>query len=135
MAKMAIVAALFLVAGCAGIDISERNTTIVTAKKVVKGQGASDITDTFTLEGQVFALLTFKWDDIEKHGGQQTIEARWFNGEKEISRRKHDANFGQSPWQVWFPMNGTALGVGKCRVDAYVNGKYVGTKSFTVVEK
>ena len=137
MKNVAIVLAVFFLAGCAGVEITEKNTTIVMAKKVVKegGAHASDITDTFGQEGQIFAFLTFRWEPISTHAGAQRIEVRWFNGDQEIQRRTHDANFGSSPWHAWFATTGLAIGPGKCRVDAYVNGKLAATRSFAVVEK
>lgn len=124
-----------MLVGCASVDLTENNTNIVMAKKAVKGAGASEISDVFNYEGQIFAYLTFRWDAVDRHGGPQTVEVRWFNGTKEVSRRKHEATFGLPPYYVWFPTSGTALGVGNCRVDAYVNGRHVGTKSFTVNER
>ena len=137
MKNVATALAVFFLAGCAGVAITEQNTTIVMARKVVKegGAHASDITDAFNQEGQIFAFLTFRWEPISTHAGAQHIEVRWFNGDKEIQRRTYDANFGPSPWHVWFTTTGLALGPGKCRVDAYVKGKLVATRSFTVAEK
>ena len=137
MKNVATVLAVFFLAGCVGVEITEKNTTIVMAKKVDKegGARASEISDTFNFEGQIIAFLTFRWDRTDLQGGPQRIEARWFNGDKEVSRRTHEANFGAPPWYVWFPTNGLGLGVGKCRVDAYVNGRLVATKAFTVTER
>ena len=132
---VAVSIAMLLVPGCASVALSEKDTTIVMAKKVVKFEGATEISDTFTYEGQIYAHLTFRWQPVQQEGGEQSIEVRWFNGEREISRRTHNAIFGRPPYYVWFASSGTALGAGKCRVDAYANGKHVGSKSFVVTEK
>lgn len=135
MKTLAVLLAVLLATGCASQTMSESNANIVMAKNVDKVQGPSGISDVFDFEGQIFAYITFRWEPLTKHGGAQTIEARWFNGEKEIVRRQHQANFGTPPHYVWMSARGTALGAGTCRVDVYANGTFVGQKAFTVVEK
>ena len=132
---LAAAGALILVTGCATENLAESNTSIITAKKVEAGQGPSDISDTFTFEGNIYVFITFVWEPVTQHGGPQRIEARWFNGTKEVSRREHQGNFGPPPHYVWLWTRGTALGAGPCRVEIYANGKYVGQKAFRVVEK
>lgn len=130
----AAVLALVLVVGCAH-QLSERNATIVMAKEVEKAKGATGISDAFTYEGQIVAYVTLRWEPLTAYGGAQTVEAKWFNGDKEVLRSKHDANLGRPPWYVWLTTRGTALGAGNCRVEIYANGVYLGQKAFTVTEK
>ena len=134
MKTLAVFVATLLIAGCA-VPITESNTAIVMAKNVERGKGASGIADVFDFQGQIYAYMTFRWEPLTANGGPQTIEARWFNGQKEVMRREHQAQFGKPPWHVWMPATGPALGVGQCRVEVYVKGRYVGQKAFTVVEK
>ena len=129
------VLAIILSAGCASVEMSEKNTIIVMAKNVVKDEGVSDISDVFTYEGKIYVFATFRWDEAEKAGGTQTIEVKWFNGEKLMWKQKHNCTFGRQPHFVWFSTHGTVLGAGTCRVEMYANNLYVGSKSFTVVEK
>ena len=129
---------LAFAAGCASVDLTERNTTLVIAKKVVRDSGASapvEISDVFTLEGPVVAFLTFRWDRTDVAAGHQRIEIRWFNGDREISRRTHEGNFGRPPHYVWCTTTAIAMGPGPCRADAFIDGKRVATKAFTVTEK
>ena len=115
--------------------MSESNANIVLAKNVDRVQGPSGISDVFDFEGQIYAYITLRWEPLTKHGGAQTIETRWFNDEKVIVRRRYQANLGTPPHYVWIPARGKALGVGKCRVEVYANGRFVGQKAFAVVEK
>jgi hypothetical protein len=130
-------AAVAIAAGCAGIPLTESNTTLVTAKKIIRAGGAapSELTDAFTLDGPIVAFLTFKWDQTAVDGGFHRIEIRWFNGDKEISRRTHEATFGKPPHYVWFTTSGVAIGPGRARADVYVDGKRVATRTFVVTEK
>ena len=124
-----------LLTGCSTIKISERNTSIVMAKDAKKGEGPTGISDKFGLEGKIVAYMTFRWDETNVRAGQQNVEVKWFSGDKLVSTPKNTYAFGKSPHYVWFTTYGTALGVGKARVDVYVDGVFVGRKSFEVVEK
>lgn len=134
-ARELIVVGLLLLAGCTTLPLTEANTTIVLAKKVEKDKGASDVSDVFTFEGNIYVYVTFRWEPVTQEGGPHVIEARWFNGSKEISRREYRANFGRPPHFVWLATRGTALGPGQCRVEVYADGKRVGERAFRVVEK
>ncbi len=125
-----LVCSLFLCA-CAAVKLDARDTRIVMAKKVERGQGASEITDSFTFEGLIYAYLTFLWDPGTT-GGQQELEVKWYNGDRLISRRTQTVTLDKPPYYVWFQTRGTALGEGQCRVEVYANGIFLGSKSFTV---
>lgn len=131
----ALIAICLMATGCATVKMSEQNTTLVMAKEVDKEKGVKNISDAFTYEGNIYVYATFRWDDLGKPPGQQTVEVRWFNGDKLISTRQRNADFARTPYYVWFWTRGTNLGAGKCRVEVYANGIYVGSKSFSVVEK
>ena len=107
---------------------------IVMAKKVERNQGVSDITDSFTYEGLIYVYVTLLWD-LDTIGGPQEIEARWYNGDRAISRRTLTITLNKPPHYLWFQTRGTALGEGECRVEVYANGVHLGSKSFTVTEK
>jgi TonB family protein len=124
-----------VVAKNAAIKISESNTFVVLAKDAKRGEGPSGIADKFDLEGKIVAYTTFRWDETNTRGGQQTVTAKWFSGDKLVSTPKNTYDFGTPPYYVWFQINGTALGVGKARVEVYVDGTFVGSKYFEVVEK
>lgn len=127
--------ALSILGGCSTVKISERNTSIVLAKDTQKDKGPIGISEKFGLEGKIVAYLTFLWDDTKAQGGVQTIEVRWFSGDRLISSPKKTFTFSAPPYYVWFPTLGTALGVGKARVEVYVDGVFSGSKSFEVVER
>ena len=131
---LAVILAVSVVS-CAGVKMSEKNINIVMAKNVEKGKGATDITDTFTFEGQIFVYITFTWDEVERQGGNHEINVKWYSGEKLVSTRTHQALFGRPPYYVWFYTSGTSLGVGKAKVEIYADGVLVGSKAFEVVAK
>jgi hypothetical protein len=132
---MAAVGSALIMTGCASVKFSERNTIIVIAKEAKLGEGPTGISDKFSFEGKIVVHTTFRWEDINTQGGQQTIEVRWFSGEKLMSSAKNTFRFGKSPYYVWFNTTGTALGVGKAKVEVYADGVFVGSKNFEVVEK
>ena len=128
-----------MVAGCAApnsiIRLTEKNTTILTAKEVDKKHGVQGITDAFTFEGKIYVFITFRWDDFQEPIGRYLVQARWFNGSKLISTGDYDGFFNKAPMQIWFSTWGTSLGAGNCRVEVYANNVFVGSRSFTVAEK
>lgn len=127
-----------MVTGCATIKpikMTEQNTVIVMAKEVDKFKGPSNISDVFTYEGNIYAYTTFHWVDQEEFAGKYKYEIRWYNGDKRISSNKFNFFFKRTPHYVWSMIRGTAMGVGKCRADVYMDDVLVGTKPFTVVEK
>jgi hypothetical protein len=123
-----------LVTGCATIKLTEQNALIVLAKEVEKEKGPNKISDVFTYEGNIYAYITFNWD-VDKPVGPVNVEVKWFNGDKLISVGETSANFVRTPHYIWLKTRGTSLGAGKCRVDVYADGVFVGKKSFIVVEK
>ena len=125
---------VFALGACSSVKIEERNTTIVTAKNVTREQGATGITDHFTFEEKIFAAAALKWD-TDKSGGRQTIEAKWYNGERLVSRTSQTFNMNNPPFYAWFSTLWASLGVGKCRVEMYANDNYIGSKTFTISEK
>lgn len=128
-------AASLLISGCSTIKISERNTSIVLAKDAKKGEGPSGIADTFPLEGKIVAYMTFGWDDTNARGGSQKVEVKWFSGDRLVSAPSNSFDFGRPPHYVWFTTYGTALGIGKARVEVYVDGVFAGSKTFEIVGK
>jgi len=135
LACTVLIAICLMVSGCATFTFSEKNTIIVMAKEVEKEKGATNISDVFTYEGNIYAYITLRWDDQDRPLGQYTVEAKWFNGDKLISKNQTNVHLGNTPHYVWLRTRGTNVGSGKCRVEIYANDIYVGSKSFTVVEK
>jgi hypothetical protein len=133
-ASILLITICLLVAGCATVKFSEQNTTIVMAKDIEK-QRPKNISDTFNYHGDIYVFNTFRWDDAEKPALAHTVKTKWFNDDKLISTRQYYSFFIFTPYYVWLRTGGTTLGVGKCRVEVYVDDIYVGSKSFTVVEK
>lgn len=132
----AAVAALTVIvlAGCSTVTITERNARLVTATSAKAGEGVKGIKDTFTLEERVFVHSTFTWDDTSARGGYKALEARWFSGEKLIMVHKANMTFGPPPHYAWDSIQAIALGLGKARVDVYVDGLFVGSKDFFITQ-
>ena len=118
----------------AGVKFTEGNVNIVMARNVQKDRGATGITDTFTFEGEIFAVVTFNWD-VEREGGKHNIQVKWYSGEKLIRIGDQDVTFRRPAHLVWFSTVGTNLGVGKAKVEIYADGVLVGTKHFAVVSQ
>jgi hypothetical protein len=131
---MTVMAISLGVCACASVKLTERNVTVITAREAERGKGPTGITDTFSLEGRVVAHATFRWDGGGSLG-QQSIEVKWYNGDKLIATRGNTFQFDQSPHHVWFGQNSIGLGPCKCRVEFYAAGRFVGSKEFIIVEK
>lgn len=134
-----------MIGGCATVSPPEKNAIIVMARDIKKGQwlpgmtGNPDqwpvgIADKFGLDGKVVAYITFKWNGISRAGGLRMVEARWFAGDKLVSIEDKAHIFGEPPYNVWFSIQSAALGVGKARIEIYVDGVFVGSRSFEVFE-
>jgi hypothetical protein len=118
---------------CAAVKLTEQDAKIILAKKVDRNFNVSEITDLFTYEGQIYVYTTLVWD-VDKAGGRQEFEAKWYNGDRLISRFARTYTLDYNPYYVWFRIRGTALGAGSCRVEIFANGSFLGSKSFTVSE-
>lgn len=129
--------------GCSTVGPSEKNASIVMARDIKKGRwlpGMTDhpdqwpvgITDKFGPDGKVVAYITFKWNGISRAGGMRVVEARWFAGDKLVSIEDSEHIFGEQPYNVWFSIHSAALGAGRARVEIYVDGVFVGSRSFEV---
>jgi hypothetical protein len=93
-----LIGACLIACGCASVTEPSFNTTIVMAKNVEKGKGASGITDVFTHEGIIFMFATFQWEDVDKPGGQQNIEVKWFNEDRLVMKSGHKFDFTKTPY-------------------------------------
>jgi len=118
-----------------GIDLTEKNATILMAKSASRQKGPEGISDKFVFDGKIFAYGTFRWDDPNLAGGTHTIDVKWYSNSKLVSTNSHTANFGHPPYHVWFPITVTSLGIGKGRVEFYSQGRLLGSKTFEIVAK
>lgn len=134
---------LAMISGCSTVKPSEKNASIVMARDIKKVQRTSGINgnfdqwpvgiaDKFDLDGKIVAYITFKWNGISRAGGQRKVEARWFAGDKLVSIRESFHTFGAPPYDMWFSIHPAELGVGKARVEVYVDGVFVGSRNFEV---
>jgi hypothetical protein len=115
--------------------LDQNNTTLLLARGASAENGPSGVNDRFSVEGKVFAYLTFKWNATELSAAKQHLEVRWFSGDKLVSTQQNDVALATSPHRAWMSVLSADLGVGKARVEVLVNGKVVATKSFEVVER
>jgi hypothetical protein len=132
--RLVLAFAFVFLAACTTPPIGPENATLLTAKNVERGKGASGITDSFTFEGSIFVFATITWETSTSLG-TKTFEVRWFNGEKLKFKDSQRATLKQPPWFVYFITNGTALGTGDCRVEIYSDNVLLGTRKFRVEEK
>jgi hypothetical protein len=129
----AIVAlALPLFVACASVAPEAMNASIVLAKTVERGKGASQISDAFTFEGAIYVFTALTWPP-EQRGGTKVFEVRWFNGDRLVSKGTMPAvRLAGPPYYFWFSTSGVALGTGPCHVEVYVDGVLMGSRPFTV---
>jgi len=120
------------VAGCTTLDPAPMTANVVTSKAFERGKGASQITDTFTFEGPIFVFAALTWDPNQS-GGHRVFEARWFNGDRIVSKQTSPSvRLTKPPYYVYFSASGLALGAGNCHVEIVVDGVLLESKTFTV---
>lgn len=107
---------------------------LVTAKGVPRLGEVREISDAFTFEGRIYAHATLT-SQPGVHGGQPSVEVRWFNGERLVSVQKAQPQVNKSPYYMVSSTSGTTLGTGQARVEFSANGKLMATKAFVVSEK
>ena len=143
MLKRSIVLILTVFAsgcGALGVSLTDKNvTTCVLAKNVIKDKdnvaGPSGITDTYSLEDKVCIYTSFSWDDIDKEGGAQSFEYKWYTGNKLVAKRSSDGNFKNPPQHTWHCFIASSFGLGSHSVEMYANKKLIASKHFTVQDK
>jgi hypothetical protein len=129
---LAVAAITAAVAGCATLDPEAMTASVVTAKTVERGKGASQITDSFTFEGPIFVFAALTWDP-NINGGRKVFEARWFNEDRLVSTQTSPTvRLKSPPYFVYFSTSGLALGAGNCHVEIYVDGVLLKSKQFAV---
>jgi hypothetical protein len=135
LGNLVLIVAAILVAGCATTTNQEPWTTkVVTARSVVSSDEVHGISDTFTREGRIYVHAAFTGPGVgseEPH----SVQIKWFNGNTLVFERAGEYVFKRSPYYVYASTSGTALGLGNCRVELFVDGRLRGTKMFAVTEK
>jgi hypothetical protein len=116
------------------MPVGPEHTTMVTAKNVERGKGATGITDSFTFEGQIYVFASITWNASESIGNK-AFEVRWYNGEEMKFKQAQRLTLERPPWYVYFSTTGIALGEGDCRVEVYADNVLLGTRKFRVLEK
>lgn len=129
---LAIAAITAAVSGCSTLDPEAMTASVVTAKAVERGKGASQITDSFTFEGPIYVFAALTWDP-NLRGGRKVFEVRWFNEDRLVSTQTSPTVRLQGPpYYVYFSTSGLALGAGNCHVEVYVDGVLLKSKAFAV---
>lgn len=116
------------------LPIEKWTTTLVTARAVPKLGDVREITDNFNFEGRVFVHATFS-SNPGVNGGLPLIEVKWYSGEKLISVQRAQPTVAKSPYYLASSTSGTALGIGRGKVELVANGVLLGSREFQVVEK
>lgn len=124
-----------LLSGCANIILTEKNVSLITASEVVKGSPPKGISSTFPLDSRIYAYASITWDDLNSAAGSKRLESKWYKGDKLISNRSMSIYLNSTPFYAWDSLNAVAFGPGDCRVDMYIDGLFVASKRFTVVDK
>jgi hypothetical protein len=131
---MLFIALIGFIAACATTPEQEPFTVkLVMAREVVSSDNIKGITDTFTREGRINVHAAITGAAVASPVSHAVL-LKWINGNTVIFERSADHVFKTMPYYVWTGTSGTALGIGKCRVEFYVDGKLVGSRNFTVIE-
>lgn len=126
-----------LPSGCATppIQLRPENVTVVMARGSDPRTGVTGIGEVFTQEGKIVAHMTFRWDDISKTGGRQSVEAKWYSGERLIGKKVIDVPFDTPPYHVWFDASAIDFSQGPARFEAYNRGVLLVSKTFEIISK
>ncbi len=108
--------------------------SVVMAHNAVPGRGALGVTDHFTLDGKVVAFIAFTWTDLSAPWGRQSIEHRWYSGDRLVSQREHEFDFPRSPHNVFTAVSPVALGAGPARYELYWHGIKLAERKFDIVD-
>ena len=124
----------FSLLGCASsvpLTLSDVNVKVLTAREVNLQEGPTGITDRFTLEGRIFAFVSFQWK-VGVDGGVQDIEAKWYSKGNLISVNKGRYIFKDTPYYIWFWIGPSSFEVGEGRVDIYSRGNVIARHEFMI---
>jgi hypothetical protein len=116
------------------LPVEKWTATLVTARAVPALGDVNGISDAFTFEGRIYAHLTLTAQP-GVHGGQPAMEVKWYSGDKLMAAQKAQLTVNKSPFYMVSSTSGTALGVGKARVEFVANGAVLGSRQFQVSEK
>ena len=137
---MQIVRCLFLgiaalLIGCASVQLRPGDVTVVMARDLDPKSAPSGIADSFSLDGKLVAYMSFKWADIDKVGGRQVFEARWYSAERLIAKREHTAVFVKQPYHVWFSVTAVDFAPGPAHFELIYKGAVLARKDFEILSK
>jgi hypothetical protein len=132
--RLSFIALVGLIGACATTPRQEPFTAkLVMVREVVSSDNVKGITDTFTREGRIHVHAAFTGPAVASPESHAVL-LKWFNGNALIFERSGSYVFKTSPYYMWTGTSGTALGIGTCRVELYVDGKFVAAREFTVLE-
>jgi len=116
------------------VPIENWKVTLVTARAVPKLGDVQGITDTFTLEGRLFAHATLTAAP-GSYCDETTFEFKWFSGSRLIAIHKAKYVVSKSPYYLSASTSPTTLGTGIGRIEVIADGKILASKQFRVKEK
>jgi len=123
---------LFMV-GCASIPVDQMNvkSTILTAggegprfKRVPQ--------EKFTQADQIVLYTVMDWADLEKSAGFHDVNWKWYNNDQLVRVVNRNLKFRRTPFTLWSYISGQSLGVGKNKVELYIDGKLIASQTFSV---
>ncbi|HWI41387.1 MAG TPA: hypothetical protein VNX25_07855 [Verrucomicrobiae bacterium] len=90
---------------------------------------------TYSLEDKVCINTSFSSDDLDKDGGGQSFEYKWYTGDKLVAKKSLSGYLNNPPQHVWHCAITSAFGLGSHRVEMYANDTLVASRQFTVQDK
>lgn len=102
------------------------------ARNVSQAEGLSGITTSFNLEGRIFAYLPVAWTNGGA-SGHHRFETRWYRGEQLVHQSPaQSVGWPTTPGAAWYAMRAAELGKGDYKVDFWLDGRVVASKSFSI---
>lgn len=114
---------------------SENLGSITLAKEYSKENGAQGVGTTFNTEGKIFAITSLAWQP-NKDLGRYEYSAKWYkNGKLFMTSEPEQMFLNGSSARFWYKYDTLLFGPGNFKVEIYLEGELLGSKSFSIAEK
>ena len=102
----------------------------LTAHKVTFDKGPIGVSNTFSVTDSISSYTRITWGHTEL--GKQKIEARWYRDGKQVFASGGWMEFNIDPFYFTFQVPASRIGVGKCRVDLFMDDQIIDHHEFEI---
>lgn len=107
-------------------------STVLTARNVNRLEGALGIAGRFGQEGRIFVYASFSWP-VDQQGGTHAFETRWYRGNDLVHRSSRESlNWTSTPGSASYSVRAADFGVGRYRVEVWLDDQLAGSKEFAI---